>query len=230
LIEAAEIIIVTSERIQRILLATGFLLAAILLIRFTVDFFHEMPLLLAIPFAILAAASLLLVAMNLLASANRATATSFSAEDDRRATAAKRFLLASIPLGFLASTLDCSGLAPQGCSPFCTWVKLLGIPLLALVCAAYFFKPINGLLTLISALSFVGLVPHCVCYNVGNGWWIERLGASPMCYVWGFVVTLIAASAIRSGARVWLSLLVNSAIIGGALAFFISHHYFHFPW
>jgi hypothetical protein len=143
---------------------------------------------------------------------------------------AKGLLLASIPLGFLASTLDCSGLMLEGCTPFCTVIKLFGIPLIEVLCVIYFFKPANGLLTTISAMSFVSLVPHCLCINVGNYWWIRHFGASPMCYVWGFVVTLIAVSAVKSGARLWFSVLVNSAIIGGALTFFISHHYFHFPW
>lgn len=220
----------TIERIQRVLLAAGFLVAAALLLRFTIDFFIEMPLLLALPFAALVVAALLIAALNVLALVRGANARGVAAPQSQPSTAAKGLLLASIPLGFLASTLDCSGLALQGCSPFCSYIKLLGIPLLAVACAVYFFKPLNSLLMAISALSFVPLAPHCICYNVGNGWWIERLGASPMCYVWGFVVTLIAVSAIRSAARPWLSILVNSAIIGGALGFFVSHHYFHFPW
>lgn len=220
----------TIERIQRALLAIGFLLAAGLLIRFTIDFFKEMPWFLAIPFAILVAAALLLIALNLLKPDSSPAEGNLSAARGRVSGMAKSLLLASIPLGFLASTLDCSGLAVQGCSPFCSYVKLLGIPLLAVACVAYFLRPLNGLLAAISALSFVSLVPHCICYNVGNGWWIERLGASPMCYVWGFVVTLIAVGAIKSGVRQWPALLVNGAIIGGALAFFVSHHYFHFPW
>jgi hypothetical protein len=76
----------------------------------------------------------------------------------------------------------------------------------------------------------VPLAPHCLCFNPGNGWWIERLGASPTCYAWGFVVSLIALSALGAGKRAWPSLLVNGAIIGGATAFFVGHHYFHFPW
>jgi len=227
LIQAAEIIVVTIERIQRALLSVAFLIAAILLIRFTIDFFIEMPWLLAIPFSILVAASLLIAAMNLLALVKRPFDQTLP---DKLSVTAKGLLLVSIPLGFLASTLDCSGFTLLGCSPFCTDIKLLGIPLMMIVCIIYFFKPANALLMAIIAMSFVPLVPHCICYNVGNGWWIERLGASPMCYVWGFVVTLISASTIKSSARVWHSLLVNGAIIGGALTFFISHHYFHFPW
>lgn len=220
----------SGERIQRALLGMAFLVAAILLLRFTLDFFIEMPLLLAIPFAMLVAASLVIAAMNLLAMGKGKPEMAISTADSKFATTSKALLLAAIPLGFLASTLDCSGFALQGCSPFCSFIKLFWIPLITVACAVYFFKPLNSLLVAISVMSCVTLVPHCVCFNVGNGWWIERIGASPMCYVWGFVVTLISASAIKSGVRVWLSLLVNAAIIGGAMAFFISHHYFHFPW
>ena len=220
----------TSERIQRALSGLAFLVASILLIRFTIDFFIEMPLLLAVPFSILVAASLLIAAMNLLALIKGNSAAASSTTESRHSTTSKALLLASIPSGFLASTLDCSGFAPQGCTPFCTFIKLSWIPLIAVACLLYFFKPMNGLLLALGAMSFVTLVPHCNCFNVGNGWWIERIGASPMCYVWGFVVTLISIGAIKSGSRIRLSLFVNGAIIGGALSFFISHHYFHFPW
>lgn len=223
MIQTAGIIVVTIEKIQRVGLSVAFLIAAILLIRFSIDFYMEMPLLLAIPFSILVAASLFIAAMNLIAIVKGKPVVTLS-------TTSKALLLASIPLGFLASTLDCSGFAPQGCSPFCTFIKLVWIPLIAVACVVYFFKPMNSLLLAIGAMSFVTLVPHCICYNVGNGWWIEQIGASPMCYVWGFVVTLISISASKSGARAGSSLLVNGAIIGGALTFFISHHYFHFPW
>jgi hypothetical protein len=214
---------VSLEKIQRALLGIAFLVSSILLTRFTIDFFLEMPLLLAIPFSILAGAALCIAALNLLELVKGTGVVTFSGTS-------KALLLAAIPLGFLASTLDCSGFARQGCTPFCTFIKLFWIPLIGVACALFFCKPMNWLLLAISVMSFVTLVPHCICYNVGNGWWMERLGASPMCYVWGFVVTLISISAIKSGARLWFSLLVNGAIIGGALAFFISHHYFHFPW
>ena len=79
-------------------------------------------------------------------------------------------------------------------------------------------------------MGFVPLWPHCLCFNVGNGWWIERVGASPTCYAWGFAASLVALGALGAGRREWLSLLVNGAIIGGATAFFVGHHYFHYPW
>jgi hypothetical protein len=220
------------ERIQRAGLWAAWLCAAILLLRFAADFFLEMPLILAIPFAILVVAALLVALMNLLAAGK----TRSTAIDDETETVTglskplQALLLLAIPLGFLASTLDCSGLAPRGCTPFCTFIKLAWIPLIAMACGVYFFKAASWLLVVINLMSFVTLLPHCLCFNVGNGWWIERLGASPMCYVWGFVVGLISVSALINQARVWPSIVVSGAIIGGASAFFISHHYFHFPW
>jgi hypothetical protein len=101
---------------------------------------------------------------------------------------------------------------------------------MAIVCAAYFFKEDNASLSAISAMAFVPLVPHCLCFNVGNGWWIDRIGASPVCYAWGFTVSVIAVSALRYGKRAWASLVLCGAIIAGAAAFFVSHHYFHYPW
>jgi hypothetical protein len=214
---------VSMKRVQQGLFLLSLLVASVLLIRFAVDFWIEMPALLALPFSLLVAATLAIAAMNLLLSLDEKGKKTISGP-------AKFLLLLAIPLGFLASTLDCSGLSFEGCTAFCTFIKLIWIPLIAIACAAYLFKESLGLLLMISLMSLVPLVPHCVCFNVGNGWWIERLGASPMCYVWGFAVSLLSASAIKSGRRAGLSLVVNLAIIGGALSFFISHHYFHFPW
>ena len=204
------------------LLVLALLVAAALLIRFTIDFYQEMALWLAIPFSLLVAASLLVVILNLRGGRGKA------AVDLTKPV--RGLLFATIPLGFLGSTLDCSGLAPAGCTPYCTLIKLGLIPLLALICLLGFFRPSGGLLILLTLLSFATLVPHCVCTNVGNGWWIGRLGASPMCYVWGFTVTLIAVGALWRGRLAVSSLLVNAAIIGGAAAFFVGHHFFHFPW
>lgn len=212
-----------TARVQRALLIIGFLLAAFLLIRFAIDFIREMPLLLAVPFCILVAASLGILASNLLRFQKGESPTG-----ERKIEIS--LLLTAIPLGFLVSSLDCSGLSPAGCTPFCTFIKTLWIPLLALVSLSFFFWNKTWSLLLINAMSFVPLVPHCICYNVGNGWWIERFGASPTCYAWGFVVSLIAVSAIMGKSRSLASLLLCGAILGGAFSFFVAHHYFHFPW
>jgi hypothetical protein len=186
-----------------------------------------MPALLAVPFVLLVVVTLGVAAMNLFAadrSAHNARGKTWSA---RLATT---LLLVSVPLGFLASSLDCTGLSLSGCTPFCTFIKMIWIPALALACVAYVVWRSAVLSGLILLMSFVPLAPHCLCFNVGNGWWIDRLGASPTCYAWGFAASLVALGALSTGKREWLALLVNGAIIGGAMAFFISHHYFHFPW
>jgi hypothetical protein len=217
----------TANELQRLLFWTAWLIAAILLGRFAIDFIKEMPALLAAPFILLVVVTLGVAAMNILA-ADRSEPTARERTWSARLT--KALLLLSVPLGFLASSLDCTGLSLSGCTPFCTFIKTIWIPALALGCVAFATLRSPGLLALVLLMSFVPLAPHCLCFNVGNGWWIERLGASPTCYAWGFAASLIAVGALRAGKREWLSLIVNGAIIGGAMAFFIGHHYFHFPW
>ena len=214
-----------AARVQRAMLIIGFLLAAFLLVRFAIDFTNEMPLLLAVPFCLLVVAALAITAFNLLHSYG------YEIQNSNRKIA-RGLLLLAIPLGFLASSLDCSGLSTAGCTTFCTFIKIVWIPLLAILGLTYFFFNNAWLLVVITAMSFVTLVPHCICYNVGNGWWIERIGASPTCYAWGFLVSLIAISAIKikSKPQVWASLLICGTIFSGAFGFFIAHHYFHYPW
>jgi hypothetical protein len=207
------------------------LVSMVLLYQFAFDFIRMMPPLLSLPFVLLVVSAIIVASLNLFVIFKNKTGEGLRRNDESTANRPARFaLLCAVPLGFVASSLDCSGLSLQGCTPFCTFIKLIWIPAIAIVCLLDFFKEKSWLLLLISLMAFVPLVPHCLCYNVGNGWWIDHFGASPMCYAWGFVVTLIAASAIKSGNQLWLALLLNGAIIGGAFTFFISHHYFHFPW
>lgn len=212
-----------SDRVQRGLLSIGWIVSAFLLVRFALDFSKSMRWWLTLPFCILVAAAVWL------AGANALSAYYFD-RDTSRHRRMHLLLLAAIPVGFLASSLDCTGLSFHGCSPFCTFVKLAWIPLIAIVSFMYFFSGSQSLLIAISSMSFVPLVPHCVCYNIGNGWWIDRIGASPLCYGWGFVVSVIAVGALRSATNLWASLAVCFTIIAGAAGFFVGHHYFHFPW
>ncbi|HXG66916.1 MAG TPA: hypothetical protein VNO70_17570 [Blastocatellia bacterium] len=209
------------DRLQRWLLLTGIIIVTILLVKFALDFSAGMPIMLVLPFWLLVGAA---ISVGL---ANVFVRPSAQGQGNR---AMRGLLLAAIPSGFLASALDCTGLSWEGCTSYCTFIKLAWIPLLALGCAAYFYTRKSWMLAAITAMAYVPLLPHCLCYNVGNGWWIDRLGASPVCYAWGFTATVIAVGALRSGARLWPSLAVCGAIIAGAFAFFISHHYLHFPW
>jgi hypothetical protein len=196
------------------------LVSALLLVRFAVDFTKEANLLLAAPFWALVLAALAVALSNLVGGQRQ----------NHLPKLTRIFLLAAMPLAFLASSLDCTGLSAMGCSPFCTFVRTIWIPLIMIACAVYFFAERDWLLLLISLMAFVPLAPHCVCYNPGNGWWIERIGASPVCYGWGFVVSVMSVGALRKARRPWPTLLISGAIIGGALGFFVAHHYFHFPW
>ena len=40
----------------------------------------------------------------------------------------------------------------------------------------------------------------------------------------------VAASALSTGTRLGPALAVCGAVVGGALAFFVGHHFLHFPW
>jgi hypothetical protein len=219
----AEIIVGWSDRVQRGLLTVGWIVSAVLLFRFAIDFWTAMPWWLAVPFILLVTISVWRAGVN-------AISAFFVEPSTARHSRVQGLLLAAIPLGFVASSLDCTGLSLHGCSSYCTFVKLALIPVIAIGCFVYFFSGSQVLLTTILATSFITLVPHCVCYNIGNGWWIDRLGASPTCYGWGFVVALISAGALRSAVSLWTSAVVCFTIIAGATAFFVSHHFFHFPW
>jgi hypothetical protein len=201
------------------ILALALAACAVLLARFAFDFSRAYPLL-ALPFCVLVAAALLLAVANL----RREPA------DAARPGVTGYLLLALVPLAFLASSLGCTGLSFEGCSPFCTFVKTVWVPLLAVTCLAYALTRHRAALTAVAAMSLVPLAPHCVCYNAANAWWIDTIGASPVCYAWGTTVGVIAVSSLHTGARVWPSLGVSGAVVGGALAFFVGHHYFQFPW
>lgn len=215
-----------SYRLQQWLLRVGFAISAVLLIRFAIDFSDGMRWWLAVPFDALVIAALGVGAANVSAKAGSERAM----VDLRRRDPKRALMLSAIPLGFLASSLDCTGLSLHGCSSFCTFVKLAWIPLIAGFCAVYFFTGVQGWLTSTAAMSLVPLVPHCVCYNIGNAWWIDQIGRSPLCYGWGLVVSVIAIGALSRGTNFWLSLGISFGIVAGAGAFFVSHHYFQIPW
>ena len=209
--------------IQQFFLWAAGILAALLLTRFALDFSREMNAPLAAAFWALVLATLGVCMANLLSGRGKNL-------PDGLSNKVRAALLAAIPLGFIASSLDCTGLSLSGCTPFCTFIKIMWIPLMAILCAAVYFWPLGPLRLAITVMAFVPLVPHCLCYNLGNGWWIDRLGASPMCYVWGLAVSVVAMSALTSGKNTLISLGLVLTILMGATGFFIGHHYFHFPW
>jgi hypothetical protein len=205
-------------RIQDLCFMLGLPPASALLFKFALDFSSQ-GILLAAAFWALVAASLAAIAANALRPGGRAI----------ESRPARALLLAAMPLAFLASSLDCTGLELRGCTRFCTFIKVGWVPLLAAACALHFWVERRALLMTIYAMTFVPLVPHCACYNPANRWWIDRIGASPECYSWGFVASLVSITALAGG-RARLSIAICYAIIGGAAGFFIAHHYFKFPW
>ncbi|HWX42870.1 MAG TPA: hypothetical protein VN345_17110 [Blastocatellia bacterium] len=222
--------------IQRLLLVVGLGLAALLLGKFAIDFLAQ-DLLLGAPFVVLVLATLITGATNLFKRSS--PADDVSGEDVAlkttpkltwRTAAAPILLVAAIPLGFLTSSLDCTGLSLSGCSHFCTFVKDIWVPMIALGGIAYLVTRSRAVLLVMTAMSFLPLVPNCVCYNVANAWWIDHMGASPECYSWGLAVSVVSLSSVTRGVNRWASVVICYAIIGGASAFFVGHHYFHFPW
>ena len=79
-------------------------------------------------------------------------------------------------------------------------------------------------------MSLGPLCPHCVCDNGAYRWWIETIGESPEGYAWGATGSVLALSSLRNDDRPWPTVVVCAAIVAGSLAFFVAHHYFHFPW
>jgi hypothetical protein len=218
------------DKVQQWLLGVGWVISAVLLIRFAIDFASGMTWWLVAPFCILVIASLALSFANIFSRARERGASVDSLLKGSKGKIAWVLLLAAVPVSFLTSSLDCTGLSPYGCSSFCTFVKVVWVPVMAGLCAAYLLigKPVW--LTAIILASFVTLIPHCVCRNVGNSWWINQIGASPLCYGWGFLVSMLAAGAIRRRGNLGLSLVVCGTIVVGSIGFFVSHHYFHYPW
>jgi hypothetical protein len=208
------------SRFHHLILAVGFSLAAILLVKFTLDF-YRFKILLFLSLSLLIAASLTICGLNIFLQPPGDIAVS---------RPAKILLLSAIPIGFLTSSLDCMGLAISGCTSYCTFIKLVWIPLIGAMCLIYYRTGRKKYLTVLAVMGLVPLIPNCICYNPANGWWIDQLGKSPQCYLWGCVCTLISVSTLGQGSRLRYSFLVCYTIIGGALCFFIAHHYFHYPW
>jgi hypothetical protein len=210
-------------RIERPVLIIAWVLSAVLLLRFAIDFSAEGAILAAM-FWGLALFAIAVMGMNALSdSVTRSV-------EGVRAHRMRALLLPFIPIGFLASSLDCSGLSLHGCSAFCTFIKLVWIPLIAMGCALYYRTSDRRVSSMLLVMSFVPLMPHCICDNVANGWWIHHIGASPECYVWGFVVSTLVLGALNYARRYVATVAVSVAIIGGSFGFFVGHHYFKFPW
>jgi hypothetical protein len=139
-------------------------------------------------------------------------------------------LVFAIPGAFLAASLGCGGLHFQGCTTVCSFLMKGWFPLISIVSITYVLTKWKGLLLALTPMSFVFLVPNCICYNPFNAWWIDLLGKSPACFGLSFAVSIIAVSALRTERHLGLSMALCWFANGGTLLFFVGHHYYSVPW
>ncbi len=211
------------NRVLALGIAAGLVPCAILLLSMACDFGREYILVsvLATPFFAL---SVWLVARNVWFAFCRPVPKS---PLNRR----RRLLLAAaIPVGFFACALGCMGLSLRGCSRTCASLSLFGIPAAAIGSLVYIIWPRPGVLLLMLLLSMSFLAPNCVCDNVVNDRWIALLGLSPACYSIGVVIALLSISTLHTRQRVGLSATYSWLGVAGCLAFFVCHHFLHYPW
>jgi hypothetical protein len=125
-----------------------------------------------------------------------------------------------IPVDILAMGFGCGG-----CNVICLSL-LAGAWVMAGLAVLEVRRGVGAPLLL--SLSLLYALPHCLCANVINRWWIEQLGASPNCYAFSLVGIGCAVLGLRG---VWprLALVLAAAPGGAALAFGIGHHVFAYP-
>jgi hypothetical protein len=131
-----------------------------------------------------------------------------------------RWMLAAlIPVDILAMGFGCGG-----CNLLC-----LGLLAAAWMMAGLVVLEVRGGAPLLLSLSLLYAIPHCICANVINRWWIEQIGASPNCYTFSLVGIGFAVLRLRG---VWsrLVLVLAAAPGGAAVAIGIGHHVFGYPW
>ncbi|HEY6349564.1 MAG TPA: hypothetical protein VI636_09165 [Candidatus Angelobacter sp.] len=139
-------------------------------------------------------------------------------------------LVLAIPIGFLGASLDCMGLSLSGCTPTCMFLVRVWSPLVAIAAVAYLVSEKSWLLSVITLLTLVYLIPNCRCYNPMNAWWLEHFRRSPACFGASYWVSLIAVAALL-WRRFALASAVTCWIINMVLlAFFIGHHFYRIPW
>ena len=119
--------------LQQFILLLAWIVSAVLLASFGYGFYSEMSVWLSAPFLVLVLLSLFVGGANVASFLQRPSGK----ESDGRKP---RLLLAAIPLAFVAASLDCTGLSPYGCTGFCTFIKVIWIPLLAVVCGAWVWR------------------------------------------------------------------------------------------
>jgi hypothetical protein len=213
----------SGARAQGWLLALGLLPAAVLLGRLAWDLGGLGPWL-AVPIWIFYGSFLVLGSAHALAALR-------GKEASAPLSTAKRVALGVvIPVSFLASMLDCMGLAFVGCTSICGFLMQIWAPFVGVLAVVHVLTGRRGVLVVMNAAIFLFVVPNCLCSNPINRPWIELLGQSPACYAGSFGVSLVALGALRSGKWTALSIAVTWLATLAMLAFFVGHHFYDYPW
>lgn len=143
---------------------------------------------------------------------------------------ARAFLLAAVPLGFLASRLDCMGLSLATCSPRCSFLANAWTPFIAVLVLWHGWRRSASSLLLVLVASASFLIPNCLCANPLNSWWIDRIGQSPMCYAASVALASTSSLCLLSRRHAAWSVGVIGAALAILVAFFVGHHYYGVPW
>lgn len=212
-----------SARASGWLLIAGLLIAGVLLGRLVLDLVRLQPL-----FGALAAAFYL--AMILHVGANSAVLVRGRVGAEAASVPSRLALAAAMPVALLASALDCMGLALLGCTSECTVLIRAVAPGISLLALLHAFTGGGAWLIATLLLAFGLCLPHCVCRNPVNAWWMDLLGRSPACLSSSFAVILIAGSSLAARRRTTIALILSWGVIGVLIAFWVGHHYFDFPW
>jgi hypothetical protein len=132
-------------------------------------------------------------------------------------------LVASLPVGVLAMSFACGF---PGCNSVCVGLTAGSVVVLGL---GALVKRRAGAAPLALAVILVYAVPHCICDNPINGWWIDRLGYSPNCFALPLIGMGFAVLGLRG---IWprLSLLLALATAGASATFASGHHLLSYPW
>jgi hypothetical protein len=142
----------------------------------------------------------------------------------------RRALVLAIPVAFLASGLDCTGIILDGCTSVCTFLIRIWTPVVGAAAFAYMYTGRRWLLPAITVICMLYLVPSCQCANPLNAWWLHHLPRSPACFAASGWVSVIAVAALSWGKWTRTAATVCWFINITLLAFFVGHHYYHIPW
>jgi hypothetical protein len=139
-------------------------------------------------------------------------------------------LALAVPVAFLAAAMDCMGLSFVGCTSACGFLMHYAAPATALCTLLFAATGARGWLFAANLLALAFFVPNCTCSNPVNRGWIESLGRSPACFASAVGVFLLASTTLVTGRKTLLATLLAWGVVATTLAFFVGHHYFHFPW